>query len=123
MFALAAETARTNPGLNCDAAAFNSAAGTRGVLRSKPSNLRAYSIRALSPRLRTFSRMGRTTSSASVKRAALRASSLPICDDSITRIMNQVSHHDLIERILHDSLSTGLFQAGNDDSYRRLVEN
>ena len=37
---------------------------------SKPSNLRAYSSSARSPRLRTASRIGRTTASASANRAA-----------------------------------------------------
>ena len=43
--------------------------------RQTPSNLRAYSSSARSPRFRTASRMGRTTASASANRAARRASS------------------------------------------------
>ena len=45
---------------------------------AKPSNLRAYSSTAASPRWRTASRIGPTTASASVSRAALRASKPPI---------------------------------------------
>ncbi len=56
-----------NSGASLPQAARSSASGTRTLLRSSPSNLRAYSSSALSPRLRTASRIGRTTASASVK--------------------------------------------------------
>src|SRR5262245_43967982 len=70
-------TARRNSGVSCLDAPSNAVSDTRTVSLRKPSKRSAYSSSARSPRLRTASRIGRTVSSASVKRAALRANNRP----------------------------------------------
>src|SRR5713101_6895770 len=103
------------------AAALSSFAATRTLRRSSPSNRREYSSSARSPRLRTSARMGRTTASASLNLAALRANNRPTCFDSRIRIIP--SHHYLIQRILDDPLRAGLLEARDDIAHGRLVEN
>src|SRR5580693_1868381 len=120
MLCVATSMAEMNCRVRRSAAAHSSAAGTRTVLRVSPSNLRAYSRRPLSPRLRTASRIGRTTASASAMRAERRARSLPVSEDLRIRIM---SHHYLVERVLNNSFGAGLLQARDDRSDGRFVEN
>ncbi len=73
----ARNASRRNARSSAAAAASSSAAGTRTLRRVKPSNFRAYSSSAVSPRFRTASRIGRTVASASLSRAAFRRNRRP----------------------------------------------
>ena len=135
---IAERSSRFNP----DAAAVNSACGTATVFRVRPSNLRAYSISAASPCVRTASRMGRTTASASAHRAARRFRMRSTWRLSTIRIIFRLirvhsrlfaakshsrpdpvfSHHDLVQRILHDPLRAGFLQPRDDGAHRRFIQ-
>src|SRR4051812_6473837 len=120
MFFDAASMAERNAGDRLSSAAFNSPGPTTTVFRSNLSNFFAYSSKALSPRLRTESRIGLTTASASANLAAFRASSFPTSVDSMIRIIGL--HHNLVQRIFDDALCTGFLQPRNNVAHGSLVQ-
>ncbi len=89
-----------------------------GVMRtdapSKPSNLRAYSSRAASPRRRTSSRIGRDDALGFVEalRLAGEQRARRLCSPGFESL-----HYDLVQRIFDDALRSGFLQARNDGAH------
>ena len=108
MFAAAVSTAARNCGRRAPRGQRCSSPGGHAyALAFEAVELARVFQSARSPRLRTASRIGRTTASASVNRAALRASRRP----DLFAIFEYADHsHDLVQRIFDDALAARLLQ-------------